>query len=33
MNAGLFCFSSGAQTPAEIEELRLKSSYPVKTPE
>jgi len=26
-------FSRGVQTPAEIEELRLRPSHPVKTPE
>jgi len=25
--------SAGVQTPAEIEELRLRTSHPVKTPE
>jgi len=30
---GFGSFSVGVQTPTEIEELRLKSSHPVKTPE
>ncbi len=33
MNANLSYFSEDVQTPAEIEELRLRSSHPVKTPE
>jgi hypothetical protein len=33
MDADLSYFSVGVQTPAEIEELRLRASHPVKTPE
>jgi len=33
MNAVLSHFSAGVQTSAEKEELRLRASHPVKTPE
>jgi hypothetical protein len=33
MNADLSYFSAGVHTSAEIEELRLRASHPVKTPE
>ncbi|MCY9548955.1 hypothetical protein [Lysinibacillus xylanilyticus] len=33
MNADLSYFSAGVHTSAEIEELRLRASRPVKTPE
>jgi len=33
MNVGLSYFSACIQTSAEIEELRLRASHPVKTPE